>query len=58
MTAHDPFFSGPWSDLLCLIPFAALIAGLYLSGRLAPNTSPPPKRKPFPLDGGRVGMGA
>jgi putative OPT family oligopeptide transporter len=35
MTAHNPFFEGPWSDLLALIPFACLIAGLYLSGRLA-----------------------
>jgi uncharacterized oligopeptide transporter (OPT) family protein len=43
MTAHNPFFSGPWSDALALIPFAALVAALYLSGRLArgPETSGP-----------------
>ena len=35
MTAHNPFFSGPYADSLALIPFAALVAGLYLSGRLA-----------------------
>jgi len=35
MTAHNPFFNGAWADLLALIPFAALVAGLYLSGRLA-----------------------
>ncbi|HEY5071315.1 MAG TPA: oligopeptide transporter, OPT family [Caulobacteraceae bacterium] len=35
MTAQNPFFSGPWADLLALIPFAGLVAGLYLAGRLA-----------------------
>ncbi|HEY2481801.1 MAG TPA: OPT/YSL family transporter, partial [Caulobacteraceae bacterium] len=35
MTAHNPFYNGPWSDLLALIPFILLTAGLYLSGRLA-----------------------
>ena len=35
MTAHNPFFSGPYADALALIPFAALVAALYLSGRLA-----------------------
>ncbi len=35
MTASNPFFAGPWSDLLALIPYGALVAGLYLSGRLA-----------------------
>ncbi|MBA3811330.1 MAG: oligopeptide transporter, OPT family [Caulobacteraceae bacterium] len=35
MTAHNPFFAGPWADALSLLPFAALIAGLYLAGRLA-----------------------
>jgi hypothetical protein len=35
MTAHNPFYSGPWSDLLALGPFALLVAGLYLSGRMA-----------------------
>jgi hypothetical protein len=35
MTATNPFFSGPYSDLLSLLPFVGLIAGLYLAGRLA-----------------------
>ncbi len=35
MTAHNPFFNGPWADALALIPFACLLTGLYLSGRLA-----------------------
>lgn len=35
MTAANPFFAGPWADLLALIPFGALIAGLYLAGRMA-----------------------
>ncbi len=35
MTAHNPFFAGPWADALSLLPFAVLIAGLYLAGRLA-----------------------
>jgi hypothetical protein len=35
MTAHNPFFAGPYADVLALIPFGALVAGLYLSGRLA-----------------------
>ncbi len=34
MTAHNPFYDGPWADLLALIPFTLLTAGLYLSGRL------------------------
>ncbi len=33
MTASNPFFNGPWSDALSLIPFAAIMLGLYLSGR-------------------------
>ncbi len=37
MTAHNPFFDGPWSDALALLPFTALVAGLYLSGRMAKN---------------------
>jgi putative OPT family oligopeptide transporter len=41
MTAHNPFFDGPWSDVLALIPFACLLAGLYLSGRLAKSTELP-----------------
>jgi len=35
MTAHNPFFAGPWSDVLALLPFGCLIAALYLAGRLA-----------------------
>ncbi len=35
MTASNPFFNGPWSDVLALLPFAALIAGLYLAGKAA-----------------------
>ena len=35
MTAHNPFFSGPYADALALLPFSALVAALYLSGRLA-----------------------
>jgi hypothetical protein len=35
MTAHNPFYDGPWADLLALMPFTLLTAGLYLSGRLA-----------------------
>jgi hypothetical protein len=30
---HNPFFNGPYSDLLSLIPFAVLVAILYLTGR-------------------------
>jgi len=41
MTARNPFFSGPYSDLLCLIPFAGLVGGLYLAGRLAKVGSDP-----------------
>ncbi len=33
MTAHNPFFNGAWSDALSLLPFAALILGLYLAGK-------------------------
>ncbi|MFM1850483.1 MAG: hypothetical protein RIS54_167 [Verrucomicrobiota bacterium] len=31
--AHNPFFHGPWSDALSLIPFAVLVALLYLAAR-------------------------
>jgi putative OPT family oligopeptide transporter len=34
MTTHNPFYNGPWSDLLALIPFIGLVVGLYLTGRL------------------------
>ncbi len=30
---HNPFFSGPYADLLSLIPFVFLTLGLYLTGR-------------------------
>ncbi|HEY5290646.1 MAG TPA: oligopeptide transporter, OPT family [Caulobacteraceae bacterium] len=40
MTANNPFFNGPWADLLALIPFAGLVVGLYLSGRLAKVGAP------------------
>jgi uncharacterized oligopeptide transporter (OPT) family protein len=36
MTAHNPLFNGPWSDALALVPFAGLVAGLYLAGRRDP----------------------
>ena len=39
MTAHNPFFAGPWSDALSLLPFAALVIGLYLAGRAAKPAS-------------------
>jgi len=39
MTAHNPFYNGPWADALALIPFVVLVAGLYLTGRMA-RTSP------------------
>lgn len=31
--AHNPFFHGPWSDLLALIPFVLICALLYFVGR-------------------------
>jgi uncharacterized oligopeptide transporter (OPT) family protein len=37
---HNPFFDGPWADLLSLIPFVILMVLLYLVGReklLAPK---------------------
>ncbi len=34
MTAHNPLFNGPYSDALSLLPFAALMLGLYLAGRV------------------------
>lgn len=35
MAAYNPFYQGSWADLLALIPFACLVVGLYLTGRLA-----------------------
>ena len=32
-SAHNPFFDGPWSDLLAMLPFLALAVLLYLVGR-------------------------
>ena len=32
-TAHNPFFEGPSSDLLAMIPFVVLCLLLYLVGR-------------------------
>jgi hypothetical protein len=32
-SAHNPFFDGPWSDILAMIPFLALSVLLYLVGR-------------------------
>jgi hypothetical protein len=34
-TLNNPFFAGPRSDLLSMIPFALLIVLLYLVGREA-----------------------
>ena len=37
---HNPFFAGPWSDVLSLLPFLVLVVILYLVGReklLAPR---------------------
>jgi hypothetical protein len=30
---HNPFFEGPWSDVLAMLPFLALCVLLYLVGR-------------------------
>ena len=38
--AHNPFFNGPWADVLSLLPFLVLMVILYLVGReiiLAPK---------------------
>jgi len=32
-TAHNPFFNGPHSDALSLVPFALLVGYLYFVGR-------------------------
>jgi uncharacterized oligopeptide transporter (OPT) family protein len=39
-TAHNPFFHGPSSDLLALVPFALLVALLLASGARAPQVQP------------------
>jgi hypothetical protein len=39
---HNPFFNGPWADLLSMLPFLVLMIILYLVGReviLAPKRS-------------------
>jgi putative OPT family oligopeptide transporter len=39
-TANNPFFEGPWSDVLAMIPFLVLVVLLYVVGRewwLAPR---------------------
>jgi phosphatidylserine synthase len=33
MSVNNPLFSGPMADVLSLVPFVALIAVLYLTGR-------------------------
>ncbi|HXV00441.1 MAG TPA: oligopeptide transporter, OPT family [Caulobacteraceae bacterium] len=33
MTAHNPFYNGPFADLLALAPFLALVTGLWWAGR-------------------------
>lgn len=43
-TAHNPFFSGPWADLLTLLPFAALTGLLYFVGRATFMRTPAPAR--------------
>ncbi|MCE2828071.1 MAG: hypothetical protein LW626_13500, partial [Verrucomicrobium sp.] len=35
MTAHNPFFDGPLSDVLSLLPFAALVVLLALAAKSA-----------------------
>ena len=47
MTAHNPFYDGPWADALALIPFLGLIVGLYVVGRRATSSE-------FPGDGGLI----
>ena len=32
-SAHNPFYNGAWADLLSLLPFAVLVALLYVVGR-------------------------
>ncbi|PYS78811.1 MAG: hypothetical protein DMF66_04985 [Acidobacteria bacterium] len=32
-TANNPFFEGPWSDVLAMIPFILLTVLLYVAGR-------------------------
>jgi len=39
-TAHNPFFAGPLSDLLSLLPFAGICVLLYLVGRARSPAAP------------------
>ena len=32
-TANNPFFEGPWADVLALLPFGVLVVLLYMVGR-------------------------
>jgi putative OPT family oligopeptide transporter len=51
--SNNPFFGGPWADLLSMIPFVVLMIILYLVGReklLAPRRGmqlPPPPPRTF-----------
>jgi uncharacterized oligopeptide transporter (OPT) family protein len=40
MKAANPFFGGPWADLLSLLPFAGILAILYLIAATRSETSP------------------
>jgi hypothetical protein len=42
-TAHNPFFDGPWSNMLSLLPYVLLCGFLFLVAReklLAPKRQP------------------
>ncbi|HTK34802.1 MAG TPA: oligopeptide transporter, OPT family [Caulobacteraceae bacterium] len=41
MTAANPFFAGPYADLLSLLPFAVLLATLYRAGGRRPERLDP-----------------
>lgn len=44
-TQHNPFFAGPWSDLLSLLPFGVLVLLLWLVAR-GSWLRPPPDNQP------------
>jgi hypothetical protein len=53
-TANNPFFEGPWANLLAIIPFVVLMILLYivgrerwLAGKRAAFDSPPPPPTTF-----------
>ena len=50
-TAKNPFFEGPHSDWLALIPFILLTAVLYLTGRQLQRPGPSSNIAPAPPDG-------